>query len=189
MKYLGVGAGIDLSKSESQKLVELGECLALCGWQLRCGGRSEMEDKLLEGARLVSSIQPEVILPFPYYRHYGPASKGVKVFSSQPEKVQNQAMSMLNAPSELLSYRSLHQKVVLASGAALAFGCELKTPVRFAVTWIRNLDKRSFYRNQEAPIFHTLENRGIPVFNLGNPEHRARVENFISSTMQKAANF
>ncbi|MEG3765037.1 hypothetical protein [Alteromonas sp. 14N.309.X.WAT.G.H12] len=186
MLYLGIGTGINLSHAESQKLIELGECLALCGWKLRCGGRSEVEDKLVEGARRVPEIEPEIILPFPYYRHYDPSVNGVSIFSFLPEKMQHKALSMLDAPSELLIYKSRHQKVMLASGASLAFGLSLNTPVRFALTWVRNLQKRNLHLNQGASIFYTLENRGIPVFNLADPESQARINKFIDSTLKSA---
>ncbi|APD92427.1 MAG: hypothetical protein CBC55_05320 [Gammaproteobacteria bacterium TMED95] len=189
MVYLGIGADIGLSSSEADVLKDIGECLALAGWALRTGGRSDVEDKLLDGASLVDRTKTEVITPTPYYRHYTPLTTGVNPVTQLDEKIQSKALSMLVASPDKLSYKSIQQRIMLSTAGALIFGPKLNTPVRFAITWIRNEDSQNRLKSLDSPIYSTLADREIPIFNLGKQEHMTRIESFVKAQMKRVASF
>lgn len=189
MIYLGIAADIGLSESEARILKNIGESLAHAGWILRTGGRSDFEDSMLDGASSVDKYRTELITPTPYFRHYTPSSAGVQPVTQLNERVQSRALSMLVASPEKLSYKSIHQKIVLSTAGTLVFGPQLNTPVRFAITWLRDDDRQSKLKSPDSPIYSTLEDRNIPIFNLGRHEHRTRIEAFVNTSMSRAESF
>lgn len=189
MVYLGIGADIGLSSSEADVLKDIGKSLALAGWALRTGGRSDVEDQLINGASLVDKINTEVITPTPYFRHHTPLTPGLHPVTQLDEKIQSRAISMLVASPDKLSYKSIHQRIILSTAGALIFGPKLNTPVRFAITWIRSDGCQNRLKSLDSPIYSTLAERQIPIFNLGNQEHRSRIESFVNATIKRAASF
>jgi hypothetical protein len=187
--YLSIGQEMPLSENEKKTLVSLGECLSIGGWSLRTGGRNQTDDCLLEGAKRNSAASIEVYTPTPHYRHHKTQSGFVYSLESFPFQTQERAITLLEAPSELLSFRSIHEKRVLTTNSALVFGKDLNHPVRFALTWLRNEDPKCLLKSENSVIFSTLKSRGIPIFNLGNQDHKRRVDSFIENNLKRVSSF
>jgi hypothetical protein len=189
MKYLSVGQEISLRDHEKRTLEELGECLSHAGWSLRSAGKSIVDDCILTGARKNADALYEVLVPAPHYRSFKKGDPFVLSADAFPFLTQERAISMLEAPSEHVSFRSPYEKKFLITAAALAFGADLKSPTRFALTWLRDNDPKALLKTEDVALFYTLKSRGIPVFNLGNQEHRIRIDTFIEASLKRASSF
>lgn len=195
MWYTGTGSGARLTPKEAAILHEVGVRLADDGWSLRTGGRGHVDDILHQAAEL-SGGKVMTITPYVYYRDYNADQmKGVVYpFCRSPDLLRSKALSMVEADAHQMRYTSALQRDLLASSVPMVLGPGLDEPSRFILTFYRAtgggqyahqsaLDSAapSFLRSQEGPVFHLAMRRQIPIFNLADPEHMARIQNFIQT--------
>lgn len=192
MWYTGTGSGARLTPKEAAILHEVGVRLADEGWSLRTGGRGHVDDILHQAAEL-SGGKVMTITPYVYYRDYNAdLMKGaVYPFCRFQDALKSKALSLVEADAQQMRYTSALQRDLLASSVPMVLGPGLDEPSRFILTFYRAtsggytnqsaLDPAcpSFLRSQEGPVFHLAMRRQIPIFNLADPEHMSRIQNFI----------
>lgn len=199
MWYTAVGSLRHLSEKDRAFLGRLGRALSLSGFKVRTGGRGIVDDVLRMSSKELGGTS-EVITPFPLYRDYD-AFKDAEVFSYSDFEPANKELSKkimheVRAVEKITS--EMHLNLVNSSPAIL-FGPNLNAPSRFLITWqndvfspdVANDDipskESALFSTQESPIFKLAIKKRIPIFNIANPLHRKRIDNFIDSVKTQTA--
>tara|TARA_Y100000310_G_scaffold345060_1_gene461493 strand:- start:2824 stop:3402 length:579 start_codon:yes stop_codon:yes gene_type:complete len=192
MWYTGVGSLRHLSEKNIDFLREVGEALALSGFNVRTGGRGVLDDTLRDSCKSSGGVT-QVLTPSPFYRDYN-ATKEDDVFSYStcPLELKENAKKIMHDNGVIQKATSEFHSNLLYSSPLILLGPNLDAPSRFLITWQNDLDGEVFpdcrhFETQESPIFKLAQKKKIPIFNIANPLHKERIESFIDTVKNKSA--
>ena len=196
MWYLGVGSIRQLPEQPKNLIEDLSGCLSKAGFSLRTGGRGEVDDAFWLGAE--GGIR-QMILPIRHFRQYESMnSPEIISYDKLPGDIQSAAIRECALPASRRKYHSKLKRAMDDVCVPLVMGANMKTPVRFAITYapgsrhtpesINEIGTSDdpIYITPDAAAFYLLKKMRIPVFNLANDEHLSRVINYINTSKQAA---
>lgn len=194
MWYLGIGSIRHLPESTHNLIIDLAECLARGGYRLRCGGRGDVDDAFWKGADNLPLTQKHMLLPVKHFRGYTvgktPEISSFDNFSAEQRAAATRACAL---PASKRKYHSAIKRAMDDVCVPLVMGCDMYTPVRFAITYapgeahtptaITDIGRSSdpIYNTPDAAAFYLLKQMKIPVFNLANTEHVQRIVNYVNT--------
>lgn len=179
--YTGVG-----SRSTPIHVCELmdriGSRLFRLGWTLRSGG-ADGADQAFE-TNILDSEKREIFIPWNGFNGYGQSLEDPGVVfhpgAIPLEKIEVplrlKALSMVEQVHPAFGKLSLAAKKLHARNAFQVLGRDLKTPSKFLICWTPNGEAVG----GTATAIKIAERERIPVFNLANESHLARLKKFIS---------
>ena len=166
--YAGIGSR-ETPSDVLTLMASIAEQLANGGWTLRSGHALGADQAFEHGAGIMS----EIYLPFPMFQAAVPIHG--EVFTRPTAAAWRLASQIHPAWDRCTNFardchaRNMHQ----------VLGWDLATPVDFVICWAR-LDPDGNPRGGTAQAVRLARREHISVFNLVIPEHRARLERFVS---------
>ena len=166
--YTGIGSR-ETPTDILNLMTEIARKLGALGWTLRSGG-AEGADTAFErgfGAK-------QVFLPWSGFadRQLG---RGMHVLGAFHPHLQKQAYDEASAVHPAWDKCSAGAKKLHARNVFQVFGPELNLNSKFVICWTPG----GKTTGGTATAIRLAEKAKIPVFNLANPEHRARLEKFV----------
>lgn len=191
MWYTCTGSSENLSAKEAALLHQLVVSLAQMGWKLRTAARGSVDDVAYNAAKLSGGVF-KVFLQSPYYRDYDSKKEpqNLSPFDSFDFKIQKESLFIIG--TEINSkITSTSERERLGVIPLVLLGKNLNAPSKFIITLKEH--SRSFDSareielkyNKESPLLRLAKSKKIPVFDIGNDVHQARIESFISSLLNK----
>lgn len=197
MIYLGLGTSVDLEHYEPAFIQELGYYLARSGRVLRTGGFGPLDDNLIcgvltyckeTGVNIPSVLQ--IILPFSQYRHYSLDETYIHSFSRLDELIREKARLQGVKYYGNLGRASRFKEQMLSCCVTLVDGLDLSSPAKFMVTYDRNLQLHRGLHSHSSKdfflrgVYNQLKVKQTEIFNLADPNHRARMLEFVKKEKQ-----
>lgn len=170
--YAGIGSR-ETPEDALQLLEGVAEQLALAGWGLRSGGARGADIAFEAGSKRVDG-ERQIFLPV---ANYGGRREGIDA-SSLPVASEAEAIARGLHPA----WYALHPigRRLMARNVNQVLGPDLQDPVRFVVCWAKGSrmqgDRVIDVAGGTGLAVRLAAVRGIRVFNVALPEHRARLE-------------
>lgn len=194
MWYLGIGSIRHLPSATHNLILDLSECLARSGYNLRTGGRGEVDDAFWTGAQDAPHTPKQMILPVAHYRQYSAgASPEILSWDRLPQDVHTGAIRACALPASKRKYYGPLKRAMDDVCVPLVMGADMKTPVRFAITYAPGefhetneiteigISSDPLYSTPDAAAFYLLKKMKVDVFNLANPAHTRRIVSYINT--------
>ena len=158
MYYAGIGSR-GTPQAVLDKMTEIATMLANAGYTLRSGGADGADNAFYKGC----NNQCEIYIP---WEGFNGIENGICNLSYEHFKLAESihpAWYMCKQGGMKLHARNTQQ----------ILGEHLRTPVDFVICWTKNGEKVG----GTATAIRLAESRGIPVYNIGNPNHRILLNN------------
>ena len=174
---MALGSSKKINEEERSLLKDVSVALSDAGWNVRVGGRGDVDDIVFKSAAPDKRL---AIIPFNHFRGYKTASSHVESFESFD--LLSRRAARKHAEPHFYGGKLIGelQKNLLHSGAMVVFGSDLKTPARFGITALQEGSHGLLGKGMDASVFSLMNSRGIPVFNLCNPEHKEKIYAFLN---------
>lgn len=176
MKSPGTWTGIGARATPGADLALLraaAAALAAAGWTARSGGAAGADEAVRSGAAAGGGAF-ELYLPWPGFRGH----RGATLDRPSPAALDlaarhHPAWSACGEAARALHARNSHE----------VLGADLDRPSRLVLCWTADgsTDGASRSSGGTGQALRIAAAHGVPVLNLGRPEHRRRVEVFLGS--------
>lgn len=164
--YTGIG-----SRQTPQWALEVmtgvAAALAVKGWTLRSGHAPGADQAFEAGAR----YNAEVYLPWHSFEENTP------IYGERHDKASIGAHNVAQWQLDIENFLGLKRTTrdLLARNCHQVLGWDLKTPSRFVIAWTPD----PFPSGGTRHAIRLADRYHIPVFNMGDPQHLARVERML----------